>query len=740
VDEGILQLSAQRTADPFDFFYRKLRLGVRSFDTFSLLLPEIEAPTAVGGDMGVAAAAQFVRTESIRRIEPVAFWSGVLETDGAGRARTTFALPEFAGAVRLMAVAADRDRFGSAELTTRVRAPLVLSPTLPRILSFGETLEVPVTLRNDTGRPGRFEVGLAVTGAAGAGDPAAHTLELANAAERTVHFTVATGLEEGPVGFAFTAAGNGEQAATEVSLEVRADLPAQATSVAGALTAEETDLGTVEGGFRPGSANRRLQVGTLPLVRFGRQLSDLLRYPFGCLEQTLSRAFPLIYLEELAREFEPEILDPEKGGADPADLVDDALRRVAYHQVSGGGFALWRGGRQPHPWSSIYAGHFLVEAERAGYATDPQLELRALGYLRGLVRAKERYGSDELERAVYALYVLSRAGEAELGVMDFLRERQSANMNRASRALLAAAYASVGNRGAVEELTGDLEDTQRVERDTGRNFRSTVRERALLLLALQEAAPDSPAIPTLLERLGRDAKGVWTTQETAFTMIAVGQLVRRQAERPPFAGTVLVGDRTLGRFTSAETAVFDIPGGAGALRIVMESGYEPGSAFYSLTTRGIPRDAAYRPLAAGLEVERRLLDRNGHEIDTDAVTQGDLIVLKIRVRSVAGPVDNVVVQQLLPSGLEVENARLASTESLPWVVDANLAPDALDLRDDRVLIFTDLPANQWQSLYSLTRAVAPGSFRLPPLHAEAMYNPALRASGERGGIEVGRRE
>ena len=142
------------------------------------------------------------------------------------------------------------------------------------------------------------------------------------------------------------------------------------------------------------------------------------------------------------------------------------------------------------------------------------------------MRAKERYGSDELERAVYALYVLSRAGEAELGVMDFLRERQAAGMSRASRALLAAAYAGVGNRDAVDELAAGLEDVERVERDTGRNFRSTVRDRALLLLALQDATPDSPAIPTLVERLGRDAQGVWTTQETAFTMIAIGQLVR----------------------------------------------------------------------------------------------------------------------------------------------------------------------------------------------------------------------
>ena len=740
VDEGILQLIAQRTPDPFDFFYRKLRLGVRSFDTFSLLLPEIDSPAAVGGGEGAPVTAQYVRTESIRRVEPVAFWSGVLETDASGHARTRFQLPEFAGAVRLMAVAADRDRFGSADLTTRVRDPLVLTPTLPRILSFGETLEVPVTLRNDTGRPGKFALTLGVEGTATPSGPPSRSLELPDASEGTVYFTVTSGLEEGPIRFAFAAEGNGETARSTLSVDVRADLPPQATALTGALSATQTDLAAPDASLRPASARRRLRIGSLPLVRFGRQLGDLLRYPFGCMEQVLSRVFPLIYLEELARELEPELLDPEQGGADPATLVDDALRRVGYHQVAGGGFALWRGGRTAHPWTSVYASHFLVEAERAGYATDPQLELRALDHLRGLVRAKEGYGSDELERAVYALYVLARAGEAELGLMDFLRDRQRANMHRASRALLAAAYAAVGNRDAVDELAAGLEDVERVERHTGQNFRSTVRDRALLLLALQEATPDSPAIPALVERLARDAAGAWTTQESAFTLIAIGQLARQQAERPPFAGTVWVGERRLGRFTSEATAVFDDIRDGGALRIVMDEGYEPGSGYYTLTTRGVARDAAYRPLAEGLEIERLLLDREGKAIDPTALRQGDLIVVKTRVRSVAGDVDNVVVQQLLPSGLEVENPRLATTESLPWVSDANLEPQSLDLRDDRVLIFTDLPANSWQNLYSLTRAVSPGSFRLPPIHAEAMYNPALRASGKRGGLVVEKRE
>ena len=168
----------------------------------------------------------------------------------------------------------------------------------------------------------------------------------------------------------------------------------------------------------------------------------------------------------------------------------------------------------------------------------------------------------------------------------------------------------------------------------------------------------------------------------------------------------------------------------------MDAGYQPGSAFYSLITRGIPTDAAFQPVSAGLEIERRIRSRGGGEVDLAAVHQGDLLVLETRVRSVAGPVENVAIESLLPSGLEVENPRLQTTEELPWVTASGLTPSYVDFRDDRIVMFTDLPANSWQTAYALVRAVTPGTFRLPPAHAAAMYNPALRATGARGTIEV----
>lgn len=751
VDEGILQLIAQKTPDPFEFFYRKLALEVTSYDTFSLLLPEVrpEGSGAAGGGEGAEGRTQSVRTEGIRRVEPVAFWSGPLTADGAGRARVSFRLPEeFQGALRVMAVAigagvGDADRFGSAERTTRVRDPLVLLPTVPRVLSFGETVKLPVSLRNDTGRAGDFKLALAVEGPATAAGEAARSLAVADGAEALAYLELKTGDRPGAVRLRFTAEGNGERAKASVAVPVRSDLPPAVSERAGALDGAATPF-AVEAPerYRPGTLRRELRIGALPVVQFAGRLRDLLQYPYGCLEQTVSAAFPLVYLGDLARALDPELLAPPKKGepgrGDPEAMVAAGLRRIGLLQLDDGGFALWPGGTTAHPWASVYAAHFAVEARRAGHPVPDSLLDGALDYAAGLAMAKQRYGAAELERTAYALYVLARGGRADLGTMDFVREKHAAQLRPESRALLAAAYAAVGNPRVVAELLAGLAEAEAVERQTGGNFDSTLRNRAIVLLALLDATPDSARIPELVDRLARDARALsaWTTQESGWVFLALGAFVQRQATRPPYAGTAFAGDRKLGRFGSEAPAAFSAIEGAEPVRIELDAGYSPGSAFFSLVERGIPTDAAFQPRSAGLEIERRILDHKGGEVNLAAVRQGDLLVLVTRVRSVSGPVENVAVESLLPSGLEVENPRLETTEDLPWVSENNLNPAYVDFRDDRIVLFTDLPANTWQQSYALVRAVTPGRFRLPPVHAEAMYNPALQATGPRGTIEV----
>ncbi len=243
-----------------------------------------------------------------------------------------------------------------------------------------------------------------------------------------------------------------------------------------------------------------------------------------------------------------------------------------------------------------------------------------------------------------------------------------------------------------------------------------------------------------MDRLARDAQATqdswWTTQEESFTLLALGQFIQRQAKLPPYSGTVFVGGKPLGKFTNQTVT---LPRGHGDRRRSASRwtpGTSPGRPSSACSPRGVPTDAAFKPVSAGLEIQREFLNRDGQALNLNDVKQGDLIAIRTKVRSTSGPVENVAIVNLLPSGLEVENPRLQSTEQLPWVNDANFQPEYMDLRDDRILLFADLPADTWQTFYTLVRAVAPGQFRLPPVQVEAMYNPTLKATGERGTMEV----
>ena len=751
VDEGILQLIAQKTPDPFSFFYSKLALGVRVYDTFSLLLPDIpkiEGASPPGGGSDALKAGQFVRTEGIRRVKPVAFWSGSLQSDAIGNVKVKFDIPEFQGAVRIMAVASKDKRFGSSEANTRVKSPLVMLPTIPRFLSLNETVMIPVSVRNDTGKEGKFKVQLKAVG------PVAVTGEISkdeekskkedkenalnkedeqdviipNAVENIVYFAVKSFDETGDVSVKLSVTGNGESTTSTTELSIRPDLPMQRMEKAGRISDRTTDLGVEQrDSFRPQTITRELRISRLPLVQFSGKLDKLLNYPYGCLEQVTSTVFPLLYLADIARELEPELFKK----SNPAASVQEGIRRIGTMQISGGGFSLWPDGTTVQPWASIYAAHFLVEARRAGYYVENSLYTGVMGFLKNEARARQSYSTGELERAVYALYVLGRAGQADVGAMDYIRKNNKKELTVESRALLGATYAASGNTEALREMLEEIKDVENVERETGGNFSSTVRNRALLLLALMEATPDDPRVPELVERLARDASldSWWTTQETSFALLAIGQFIKRQTEAPRYSGTVFLGDKSIGTFKSDKALTASGIQGTEPIKVVMEEGYKEGSAFYSLITHAVPTEKGFRPVRNGLEVKREYLTENGAPVNPAEIKQGDLIVVRTNIRSTSGRLQNIVIENLLPSGFEVENPRLKTTETLPWATGEKLEPDYQDIRDDRILIFTDLNDTKWYGYYTLLRVVNPGTFAVPPVQAEAMYAPNIRFTG-----------
>ncbi|MGE4441834.1 MAG: alpha-2-macroglobulin [Desulfomicrobium sp.] len=734
VDEGIMQLAGGKNPDPFGHFYAKRALDVTSYDNFAFMFPHLGAarPLAGGGD-DLGGASSFMRTEGIRRVKPVTFWSGVLDADQTGAVSHRVRLPDFQGALRIVAVGNQGKSFGAGTAMTRVRTPLVLTPTLPRFLALGDEIEIPLTLRNDTPSAASFRISATVGGPATLGAmPAPLTLEPGR--EDTVHLPLRCGMEEGKVTLSFTATGGGETASAEVELDQRSPLPVTRIMESTTLDAASGQIGApLPDTFLPGSARRAVRLSTRPLLRYSGHLENLLGYPYGCAEQTVSKAFPLLHFGALARELAPDRFN----AAGPAGLVQTAIRRLQTMQTGAGGYAFWPGGADPDPWVSSYVCHFLLEARQAGHTIPERMLDSAFYYLESLANPEAGSSTHRIEQAAYALYVLALGKRSDLGSQDYLRATFEKSLGGVARTLLAGAYLETSNQAAGFALLHADPAIDEKRRESGGNLGSGLRDRALIALILLKNVPDDPRLPELMTRLGAELGGnAWhSTQETSLAFMAMGKYLSTLDDARPFSGTLAWPE---GAQIFDETKLFTREDIRTAGALTLEKSPADRAVFATVLTSATPKAESHVPQSRGLEIEQTLLRENGLPLEGDSVRQGDLVIMRTRVRSTTGPIDNVVVQSLLPAGLEVENPRLATTERLDWMEEEAQLEGHQDLRDDRILVFTNLDGNGWKTRHSVLRAVTPGRFTLPPAQAEAMYHPGLRAGGALGTVNVTR--
>jgi uncharacterized protein YfaS (alpha-2-macroglobulin family) len=735
VDQGILQLIGEKRPDPFGHYYERRALEVVTHDIFALLLPEVAAKNKAiaGGSESGEGVSQFLRTDGMRRAKPVSYWSGVLTAGDDGVARAQFDIPDFQGAVRVTAVVHAEEQYGSSDALVRVHDPVVVMPTVPRFVSTSDAFSLPVTVRNDTPKSGAFEVTASVTGDATLTTDATQHVTIEKNREATVLFALRASANRGGITLSFRAAGNGEHGVAGATIPVFPSLPDATDEVSGSVATKTMTLPAPAERFEPGSVTRDVIISALPLVQLRGRLDYLVHYPYGCVEQTTSTAFPMIYVGEIASELDPETFRDRPA----AGFVREAIRRLGTMQTASGGFAMWPYGSDVNVWGSVYATHFLTEAKRAGYGVDTARHTRALDYVAQLAKARPAYDQDGLQQAVYALYVLARAQRPDLGTMDYIREKHSDTLTFESRALLGAAYAAVGNPSAVAAMLAEIDREETVTRQTGSNYNSTLRNRALVVLSLLDAAPNDARLPVLANRLAREllAEPQYTTQDSAIALLALGQYFHTR-KAAVYKGTLLQDGKVIGHFDQKTTRFPKVPA-TGTLSVELENGYTPNSAYYTVRVRGTPSEATFRASAEGIRLTRTFMDRGGTPLIKNDVKQGELVVIRTEIESTAGPLQNIVIEVPLPAGLEVENPRLTTTESLPWV-ESIASPQHADIRDDRVLFFVDLEATGKLTFYTVARAITPGEFRLPPAQAEAMYAPSFRATGEMGRFRVTR--
>ncbi|WP_027283983.1 alpha-2-macroglobulin family protein [Rubritepida flocculans] len=705
VDEGILRLTRFASPDPVAHYSGRRRLGVDIRDDYGRLIAPPEGAAAVlrqGGDEmdGLAALAPPQRV--------VALFSGVVETDADGRALVPLDLPDFAGELRLMAVAWTGERTGAAARALTVRDPVLAEPLLPRFLAPGDEAQAGLLLHNLELPAGEVAVSLSAEGAIRLAGPARIAARLATGqrAEPRIGL-IATGPGEGVLRLSVTGP-EGFSASREARLAVR---PARGLATALSLIdippGGEARLAPDGAGFLPGwRAVARLG----PPVRYDAEgmLAALLAFPFGCVEQSASQALALA-----------AALNEGSPVAERARL-QRAVEAVLAKQRFDGGFGLWSAQGEAEPWASAYAVEALWRARAAGAAVPEAALESALAHLAEALEEGSPSRPEEFAAQAARLHALSLAGRHRLGAARRLLERLERLPTPLARAQLAASFARAGDMERAERaFAAALADPAR--RDWLADHGSAARDALALLVLAREAGLPAAQQQTALERLpGPEfTPALASTQEQAWAVLAAATLGRDG--RPVRAA--LDGRPLAGR--SVEVT------GGGVLRNLGDAPLP-----MQIALQGIPREAA--PAARQqMSIRRRFVDLNGMALNLDTLRVGQQFLLVLDARAESGQEHMAMLSQGLPAGWEIVARYPAGpVPGFPGLGELSEA-DAQPALDDRFAAAVTFAEGRREARLAVRiRVVTAGRFELPGAEVQDMYRPAFFARQAAGRITI----
>lgn len=696
VDEGILRLTRFASPDPLEHYTGRRNLGADIRDDYGRLIRPDDAAQAVlrqGGDeVGDLGALRIPQRN-------VVLFSGVVETDADGRATIPLDLPDFAGELRLMAVAWQGPRVGAASRAMTVRDPVLAEALLPRFLAPGDEATLPVLLHNLELPQGEVSATLTAEGAIALDGPARLVARLATGARAQPTTTLrATGTGEGVLRLA-VAGPDGFSATRESRIEVRSSRAIASVSALSELApGQEMRIAPDAARFVPGAWRATARLGTP--VRFDAEgmLRSLEIYPYTCLEQLSSRALGIgAAISE--------------GSTPPqAALLQRAVDGILSRQRFDGSFGLWSAQGEPEFWASAYAAEALIRARSAGATVADAALDAALDDL--ATRLEDTTAEEPREFAAQAarLNALSLAGRHRLGAARRLMESLDRLPTPLSRAQLGAAFARAGDaERAQRAFAAALAAPAR--RDWLYDYGSAARDALALLVLLKETQAPAAMIQQATQRLpGPElTPAAASTQEAGWAVLAAAALGRDgRPVRAAFEGN------PAGRvFNATEGGMLRNLGDA-PLPVV-------------LTVTGIPAEA----LPAGrnmMTIRRRFLDLQGMPLNLDQLRSGTSFVMAIEARADSGQEHLAMISQGLPAGWEIQ-ARLGpgAVPGLPGLGELQ-EPDATPALDDRVAaaVTFDARTREFRMAVRL-RAVTAGRFELPGAEVSDMYRPAFFA-------------
>lgn len=732
VDEGLLGLTNHKTPNLHDHFYKKEALGVMTWDLFD------EVTGAYGGELerllslgGGDEADDAKKGREKKRFPPVVKFLGVFELGKGEHKKHKLTLPQYVGAVRVMAVAGAHGAYGSADKSVPVRQPLSMLATLPRVIGPEEEMLVPVslfamdkdikeaTVTIETSE--QFEI---------VGDKSAKVQFKAQEEQMAfLKLKVKDVLGKGQV--RLTAKSGEHSTKSETYIEVRTANPPSSRFISKVIAPGEKWSSEVVPFGLAGTNRVMLEVSVVPPINLDSRLQYLITYPHGCVEQITSSIFPQIYLPKLVK------LD-DKQKADIQTNVQIAVQRLRQYQHSNGGFVYWPGYAEFNHWATNYAGHFIIEAQRLGYYVPPEMISQWLNHQRNVAQNWViGSGQSELDQS-YRLYTLALAGKAEMGAMNRLRESKS--LSSTTRWQLASAYMLAGLPDAAKSLVKD--DKFKIDdyASEGMTFGSALRDEAIILNSLALLGNWEEAkrfADNVAKELSADK---WhSTQAVAFGLMAMASFVGKEN-----VTTDMVFEQQLGKGAmvkrSSNTPIdlqtladFPLQG----QQIVINN---PGkrNLYVTISSSGVAKSGNEQESAKGLAMEVKYTDSKGNALDISKVAQGTDVIARIRVRNHSQrKLDNLALAQVIPSGWQIHNERVAQQEAAaPVTTPAVKELDYQDIRDDRIYTYFGLKSGEEKEIKVLLNASYLGRYYLPSISVEAMYDAKIHARSKGQWVDV----
>ncbi len=731
-DEGILQLIAYQTPNPMKTFYATWGLGVDAGTNLNRLarLSDPDAGDPDEGGDSKAKDGQRVRS----RFVSSAYWAPALVTDAKGEAKFTFAAPDNLTAFRVMAVAADKaDRFGSGERRFTIAKPLMAQPVLPRFLRESDVASIGVLVHNYTGAAGTATVTAEASGLSL--DRASQTVAVPAGGSARVRFAARTG-EADAAKLSFSVALGAERDAVAVSLPIgKPRVKETRTLVATKLDGGAVWTGQLSrgAGLLPKESELAITFDRTGMADLAPSLRYLVEYPYGCLEQTLSKTVPLVAAKELAGALGNAELD----GGRALAFLKAGVAKVIRHQQGDGLFSLWpQSSTYPHLTALALWG--LDEAKRGGLEVPEEIFTRGL---QALTKWSQKPGviapnGDGATLAMTA-FLLAQHGRPDPGLNARLYELRGELPRWGQAFLLRALAKAKAPRPQIVEVTtlltsgATITDGKALLREKGRNesyyMSSDVRASAMALVALLEVAPKDSLVAPLAAGLkaARSSAGQWrNTQDNLWGLVALAGYAKAAGAGSSTA-TITIGDQVLAQKTVKGSETTVIRASLDTLRSDAIKIAVDGTGYVTARLTEVKKDGG-AAVARGFTVRREYTDLADKPITRAAA--GSLLKVRLFL-DVDKEQSWVAVVDPLPAGLEVVNPKLAAGASPSpsgeparrWWQEVTW--DNQELRDDRVQWFADrLPAGHYVMTYQ-ARATTDGTFLVLPAHAEAMYEP-----------------